>query len=77
LVVNAAVVMPNLQDRQREGALLRPGRSSEFAGAGKPCLEFALRGGFAGILGLLRLEARGLSPFQMKCSKGLSAFIGR
>ncbi|WP_309044288.1 ABC transporter permease [Marinobacter sediminicola] len=57
LVVMAAVVSATLQDRQREGALLRTlgGRQSLLVRS--TMLEFALLGGFAGILGVAAAEA--------------------
>ena len=56
LVVMAAVVSATLQDRQREGALLRTlgGRQSLLVRS--TMLEFALLGLFAGILGVLAAE---------------------
>lgn len=56
LVVMAAVVSATLQDRQREGALLRTlgGRQSLLVRS--TVLEFALLGGFAGILGVAAAE---------------------
>lgn len=57
LVVMAAVVSATLQDRQREGALLRTlgGRQSLLVRS--TMLEFALLGVFAGILGVIAAEA--------------------
>lgn len=57
LVVMAAVVSATLQDRQREGALLRTlgGRQSLLVRS--TMLEFALLGGFAGVLGVASAEA--------------------
>jgi len=57
LVVMAAVVSATLQDRQREGALLRTlgGRQSLLVRS--TMLEFALLGGFAGFLGVASAEA--------------------
>lgn len=57
LVVMAAVVSATLQDRQREGALLRTlgGRQSLLVRS--TMLEFALLGAFAGILGVAAAEA--------------------
>ncbi|MGO1462709.1 MAG: ABC transporter permease [Marinobacter sp.] len=57
LVVMAAVVSATLQDRQREGALLRTlgGRQSLLVRS--TMLEFALLGGFAGVLGVAAAEA--------------------
>jgi len=57
LVVMAAVVSATLHDRQREGALLRTlgGRQSLLVRS--TMLEFALLGGFAGILGVVAAEA--------------------
>ncbi|MGO1502730.1 MAG: ABC transporter permease [Marinobacter sp.] len=57
LVVMAAVVSATLQDRQREGALLRTlgGRQSLLVRS--TMLEFALLGGFAGFLGVAAAEA--------------------
>jgi len=57
LVVMAAVVSATLQDRRREGALLRTlgGRQSLLVRS--TMLEFALLGGFAGILGVAAAEA--------------------
>ncbi|MEX2475401.1 ABC transporter permease [Marinobacter sp.] len=57
LVVMAAVVSATLQDRQREGALLRTlgGRQSLLVRS--TMLEFALLGLFAGILGVIAAEA--------------------
>ncbi|WP_166261180.1 ABC transporter permease [Marinobacter salicampi] len=57
LVVMAAVVSATLQDRQREGALLRTlgGRRSLLVRS--TMLEFALLGLFAGILGVVAAEA--------------------
>ncbi|AOY87994.1 ABC transporter ATP-binding protein [Marinobacter salinus] len=57
LVVMAAVVSATLRDRQREGALLRTlgGRQSLLVRS--TMLEFALLGGFAGVLGVVAAEA--------------------
>ncbi|MEX0603105.1 MAG: FtsX-like permease family protein [Marinobacter sp.] len=57
LVVMAAVVSATLQDRQREGALLRTlgGRQSLLVRS--TMVEFALLGFFAGILGVAAAEA--------------------
>lgn len=57
LVVMAAVVSATLRDRQREGALLRTlgGRQSLLVRS--TMLEFALLGGFAGLLGVVAAEA--------------------
>lgn len=57
LVVMAAVVSATLQDRQREGALLRTlgGRQSLLVRS--TMLEFGLAGLFAGILGVMAAEA--------------------
>lgn len=57
LVVMAAVVSATLRDRQREGALLRTlgGRQSLLVRS--TMLEFALLGGFAGLLGVAAAEA--------------------
>jgi putative ABC transport system permease protein len=57
LVVMAAVVSATLQDRQREGALLRTlgGRQSLLVRS--TMVEFALLGFFAGILGVASAEA--------------------
>ncbi|PXX91596.1 ABC transporter ATP-binding protein [Marinobacter vulgaris] len=57
LVVMAAVVSATMQDRQREGALLRTlgGRQSLLVRS--TMLEFALLGSFAGILGVMAAEA--------------------
>lgn len=57
LVVMAAVVSATLRDRQREGALLRTlgGRQSLLVRS--TMLEFALLGGFAGVLGVAAAEA--------------------
>lgn len=57
LVVMAAVVSATLRDRQREGALLRTlgGRQSLLVRS--TMLEFALLGGFAGLLGVTAAEA--------------------
>ncbi|MEP5324816.1 ABC transporter permease, partial [Marinobacter alexandrii] len=56
LVVMAAVVSATLHDRQREGALLRTlgGRQSLLVRS--TMLEFALLGGFAGVLGVAAAE---------------------
>jgi putative ABC transport system permease protein len=56
VVVMAAVVSATLQDRQREGALLRTlgGRQSLLVRS--TMLEFALLGLFAGVLGVLAAE---------------------
>jgi putative ABC transport system permease protein len=69
LVVMAAVVSATLQDRQREGALLRTlgGRQSLLVRA--TMLEFALLGGFAGILGVVAAEAA-VFALQMKMFEG-------
>ncbi|WP_336368587.1 ABC transporter permease [Marinobacter sp. C2H3] len=57
LVVMAAVVSATLQDRQREGALLRTlgGRQSLLVRS--TLLEFAVLGGLAGLIGVLSAEA--------------------
>ncbi|TGN41884.1 ABC transporter permease [Marinobacter confluentis] len=57
LVVMAAVVSATMQERQREGALLRTlgGRQSLLVRS--TMLEFALLGFFAGILGVIAAEA--------------------
>lgn len=57
LVVMAAVVSATLRDRQREGALLRTlgGRQSLLVRS--TMLEFAVLGGFAGLLGVVAAEA--------------------
>lgn len=57
LVVMAAVVSATLRDRQREGALLRTlgGRQSLLVRS--TMLEFAVLGGFAGVLGVVAAEA--------------------
>ncbi|QSP94146.1 ABC transporter ATP-binding protein [Marinobacter salinisoli] len=57
LVVMAAVVSATLKDRQREGALLRTlgGRQSLLVRS--TMLEFALLGGFAGLIGVVAAEA--------------------
>ncbi|WP_166263769.1 ABC transporter permease [Marinobacter caseinilyticus] len=57
LVVMAAVVSATLQDRQREGALLRTlgGRQSLLVRS--TMVEFALLGFFAGLLGVMAAEA--------------------
>ena len=57
LVVMAAVVSATMQDRQREGALLRTlgGRQSLLVRS--TMLEFALLGFFAGLLGVAAAEA--------------------
>lgn len=57
LVVMAAVISATLRDRQREGALLRTlgGRQSLLVRS--TMLEFALLGGFSGLLGVAAAEA--------------------
>ncbi|MDO3721953.1 FtsX-like permease family protein [Marinobacter sp. chi1] len=57
LVVMAAVVSATLKDRQREGALLRTlgGRQSLLVRS--TMMEFALLGGFAGLIGVAAAEA--------------------
>lgn len=57
LVVMAAVVSATLQDRQREGALLRTLGGRQRLLVRSTMLEFALLGGFAGILGVAAAEA--------------------
>ncbi|WP_144821587.1 ABC transporter permease [Marinobacter piscensis] len=57
LVVMAAVVSATLQDRQREGALLRTLGGRRNLLVKSTMLEFALLGGFAGILGVAAAEA--------------------
>lgn len=57
LVVMAAVVSATLRDRQREGALLRTLGGRQRLLVRSTMLEFALLGGFAGILGVLAAEA--------------------
>lgn len=56
LVVMAAVVSATLQDRQREGALLRTLGGRQRLLVRSTMLEFALLGLFAGILGVLAAE---------------------
>ncbi|WP_341581790.1 FtsX-like permease family protein [Marinobacter metalliresistant] len=57
LVVMAAVVSATLRDRQREGALLRTLGGQQSLLVRSTMLEFALLGGFAGILGVVAAEA--------------------
>lgn len=57
LVVMAAVVSATLHDRQREGALLRTLGGRQALLVRSTMLEFALLGGFAGILGVAAAEA--------------------
>ncbi|TBW54623.1 FtsX-like permease family protein [Marinobacter halodurans] len=56
IVVMAAVVSATLQDRQREGALLRTLGGRQRLLVNSTMLEFALLGLFAGILGVLAGE---------------------
>lgn len=56
LVVMAAVVSATLHDRQREGALLRTLGGRQALLVRSTMLEFALLGGFAGILGVAAAE---------------------
>ena len=57
LVVMAAVVSATMQDRQREGALLRTLGGRQTLLVRSTMLEFALLGFFAGILGVAAAEA--------------------
>lgn len=57
LMVMAAVVSATLQDRQREGALLRTLGARHSLMVRTTALEFAMLGGIAGILGGLAAEA--------------------
>lgn len=57
LVVMAAVVSATLRDRQREGALLRTLGGQQSLLVRSTMLEFALLGGFAGVLGVAAAEA--------------------
>ncbi len=57
LVVMAAVVSATLRDRQREGALLRTLGGRQTLLVRSTMLEFALLGGFAGLLGVAAAEA--------------------
>lgn len=57
LVVMAAVVSATLQDRQREGALLRTLGGQQSLLVRSTMLEFALLGFFAGVLGVMAAEA--------------------
>lgn len=57
LVVMAAVVSATLRDRQREGALLRTLGGRQRLLVRSTMLEFALLGGFAGLLGVVAAEA--------------------
>jgi putative ABC transport system permease protein len=57
LVVMAAVISATLQDRQREGALLRTLGGRQLLLVRSTMLEFALLGGFSGILGVVAAEA--------------------
>lgn len=56
IVVMAAVVSATLQDRQREGALLRTLGGRQRLLVNSTMLEFALLGLFAGVLGVLAAE---------------------
>ena len=56
LVVMAAVVSATMQDRQREGALLRTLGGRQTLLVRSTMLEFALLGFFAGILGVAAAE---------------------
>lgn len=56
VVVMAAVVSATLQDRQREGALLRTLGARQRLLTHSTMLEFALLGGLAGLLGVLAAE---------------------
>ncbi|WP_111496599.1 ABC transporter permease [Marinobacter bohaiensis] len=56
VVVMAAVVSATLQDRQREGALLRTLGGRQRLLVNSTMLEFALLGAFAGILGVVAAE---------------------
>ena len=67
LVVMAAVVSATLQDRQREGALLRTLGGRQKLLVRSTMLEFALLGGFAGLLGVVAAEVR-----SGHCSSGCS-----
>ncbi|MDI9246915.1 FtsX-like permease family protein [Marinobacter sp. CHS3-4] len=57
LVVMAAVVSATMQERQREGALLRTLGGRQTLLVRSTMLEFALLGFFAGILGVIAAEA--------------------
>lgn len=57
VVVMAAVVSATLQDRQREGALLRTLGGRQRLLVNSTMLEFALLGFFAGVLGVVAAEA--------------------
>lgn len=69
LVVMAAVVSATLQDRQREGALLRTLGGSQSLLVRSTMLEFALLGAFAGILGVVAAEAA-VFALQLKMFEG-------
>ncbi|PVY78388.1 putative ABC transport system permease protein [Tamilnaduibacter salinus] len=56
LVVMAAVVSATLQDRQREGALLRTLGAHQRLLTRSTMMEFALLGGLAGLLGVMAAE---------------------
>lgn len=57
LVVMAAVISATLQDRQREGALLRTLGGRQLLLVRSTMLEFALLGGLSGLLGVIAAEA--------------------
>jgi putative ABC transport system permease protein len=57
LVVMAAVISVTLHDRQREGALLRTLGGRQALLVRSTMLEFALLGGFSGLLGVAAAEA--------------------